>query len=272
MREAIRLTVGARAVGAELVRRGTVVWAAQAEYEDVEDLRRTIAELGAAEGAPRRRRRVDVTLDPGLAQVRRLTEIPPVGGRALGELVALQSSRFFRRNGKPLATDARWVERRKRDRRTVIAAAVEEPVLDAIVEGLTAGGLAVGSVRPAGDEAAGLRFRSRAAALRRASSLRRQVRALLLLGGAVWVTAAIVGAARIRSHSSAIRAGIEALEEPARAAVEARRALNEAAAAVEAIAATEATRGAMALRLARAVDSVPDGAFLSTLDLPAEGQ
>ena len=270
--EALRLAVGSRAVYAELSRRGAVVWAAQAEYEGVEDLTRAIADLGAADGAPRGRRRVDVTLDSSVGQVRMLTEIPPVNERSLAELVALQSGRFFRRNGKPLATDARWLERRRRDRRTVIAAAVEEPLLDAIADGVSAGGLALGTIRPAGDQAARLRFRSRAAASRRSASLRRQVRVLFLLGGVAWAAAATLIVVRSRSHAAAIRAEIAALEDPARAAIEARRALNEAAAAVGAIAATDAARGAMALRLARAVDSLPDGAFLSVLDLPAEGK
>jgi hypothetical protein len=270
--EALSLMVGLRVVSAELTRRGAVVWAAQAEYEGVEDLTRAIAELGSADGAPRGRRRVHVTLDASLGQVRMLTEIPPVSERCLGELVALQSGRFFRRNGKPLATDARWLERRKRDRRTVIAAAVEEPVLDAIADGVSAGGLALGTIRPAGDQAARLRFRSRAAAFRRSASLRRQVRVLFLLGGVAWAAAATLLVMRNRNYAVAIRAEIAALEEPARAAIEARRALNEAAAAVEVIAATEAARGRMALRLVRSVDSLRDGAFLSVLDLPAEGK
>lgn len=272
MREALRLTIGMGVVNAELVRRGAVVWAAQAEYATVEELTRAIAELGAAEGAPRGRHRVHVTLDPGIAQVRRLAEIPPVGERALGDMVALQSSRFFRRNGKPLVTDARWLERKKRNRKTVIAAAVEEPVLDAIAGGISAGGLAIGPIRPAGDEASRLRFRSRAAVSRRALELRRQARALLLLGAVAWLAAAVTGAVRIRNHSAAIRAEIAALEEPARAAIEARRALNEAAAAVDAIAATEAARGAMALRLAHAVDTLSDRSYLSNIDLLAEGK
>ena len=270
--EALRLTVGARIVDAKLVRRGAVVWAAQAEYEGIEDLTRAIADLGAAEGAPRGRRRVNVTLDAALAQVRMLSEIPPVGARALAELVALQSGRFFRRNGKPLATDARWLERRRRDRRTVIAAAVEEPVVDAIVEGVFVGGLALGSIRPAGEQAAALRFQSRVAVSRRNASLRRQARALLVLGAIAWAAAVAVAFVRMRNYSAAVRAELAALEAPARAAIEARRAVNEAAAAADAIAATEATRGAMALRLARAADSLQDGAFLRRLDLPAEGR
>ena len=42
-------------------------------------------------------------------QLRTLSDLPPVKPRALAALVAHQADRFFRKNGRPLATDAVWV-------------------------------------------------------------------------------------------------------------------------------------------------------------------
>ena len=52
-----------------------------------------------------------VALEPPLVQVRTLADLPPVRPADLATLVAAQASRYFRKNGGALVTDAVWVRR-----------------------------------------------------------------------------------------------------------------------------------------------------------------
>src|SRR2546422_2041413 len=85
------------------------------------------------------------------SQMRTLTDLPPVKPRALRALVAHQASRFFRCNGHALVTDATWIE--NGTARAARAAAVEEPVAEAIAAGARAAGLVLETVAPAGEDA-----------------------------------------------------------------------------------------------------------------------
>jgi len=145
----LHLIVGDSNVRAEAMRSGVVVWAGEATYESPNDLADVVAQLAAAPAE--RCRRLRVTLERPPAQTRTLTDLPPVRERELPSLVANQSGRFFRRNGAALVTDATWVT--NGSRRVTHAAAVEEPLVLAIVAGAAEAGLALESVS-GGDVAA----------------------------------------------------------------------------------------------------------------------
>src|SRR5207249_9341128 len=93
-------------------------------------------------------RRLRVTLQRPPAQTRTLSDLPPVRDRELASLVANQAGRFFRRNGAALVTDATWVTNDVG--RVTQAAAVEEPLVLAIVAGAREAGLVVDRITPAG--------------------------------------------------------------------------------------------------------------------------
>src|SRR5439155_23446863 len=116
---------------AEAVERGSVTWAGEASYGDVGELAEAIARLAAE--PPRACRRITVTIERPPVQVRALTDLPPVKPRHLAALINQQAGRFFRKNGQSLITDAVWVG--TRDTRLARAAAVEEPVVEAIAAG-----------------------------------------------------------------------------------------------------------------------------------------
>src|SRR6266576_3091326 len=141
-----QLVVSAGNVRAEAVRAGVALWAGEATYESPVDLTEVIARLAAAPAE--RCRRLRVTLERPPAQTRVLKDLPPVRERELAALVANQAGRLFRRNGAPLVTDATWVPNGAG--RVTHAAAVEEPVVLAVVAGAAQAGLRVESITAAG--------------------------------------------------------------------------------------------------------------------------
>ena len=145
----LRLRVGRETLRAEAVQRSTVIWSAESVYAGLTDLSDAIAFLAAE--PPRPCGRLVVALERPLVQLRTLTDLPPVKPEALAALVAHQAGRFFRKNGKPLATDAVWVG--NGGVRVARAAAVEEPVVEAIVAGARTAGLSVEGIAPADDAA-----------------------------------------------------------------------------------------------------------------------
>ena len=93
-----------------------------------------------------------MTLERPPAQTRTLTDLPPVRQRELRSLVANQAGRFFRRNGAALVTDATWIV--NGGGRITQAAAVEEPLVLAVMSGANQAGLVVESITAAGVSAA----------------------------------------------------------------------------------------------------------------------
>src|SRR5260370_13883413 len=94
------LRVGRSAVRAEIVHRGTVAWMAEVGYLDLAELVDVIARLAAE--APARCRRLAAALERPPAQVRTLSDVPPVKRRELKALMGHQAARYFPPHGQPL--------------------------------------------------------------------------------------------------------------------------------------------------------------------------
>src|SRR5947207_5840131 len=146
----LQLTIGERSARAEATQGDVTLWAGEAGYESPSDLAEVIARLAAAPS--QRCRRLRVTLEKPPAQTRTLTDLPPVRQRELRSLVANQAGRFFRRNGAALGTDATWIV--NGGGRITQAAAVEEPLVLAVMSGANQAGLVVESITAAGVSAA----------------------------------------------------------------------------------------------------------------------
>jgi hypothetical protein len=269
VRPRLRLRIGAQAVQAELVRRGRVLWAAEASHAGTHDLAETIAQLVAEPGMPAHSARVYVELTPPIVQLRTLEGLPPVRASALPVLVANESARFFRRNGKPLVTDAVWVRGPKGGARIARAAAVEEPWIEAIIQGAAAAGLVLEWVGPPAPS--GLVLFTEAERVRRLRRARSSIGRLAVAAVLLWVAIGLLVAFRIHREQQRIDARLAALAAPMEAVLAARRELAAATSMIEAVDAADRDRRAFVARLGAILNALPDSAYLGSLALDARG-
>ena len=266
MKALLRLWVGRDILRAEALHHGTVTWSAEATYADLQELSDAIARLAAE--PPRRCRQVVVSLEHPPVQLRTLRDLPPVKPRALAALVAHQADRFFRKNGKPLATDAVWVGNGAA--RVARAAAVEEPLVEAIVVGARAAGLSVAGITPAeaGVPLLLLPSSERAARWRAEQRLTRR----LTIGAAsVWLAAGVLFAFRLAWQRRAVEGDFAALGGPLGAVLAARRELREAELTVRAVTQAEQTQGRSLALLGAVAAALPDSAVITSLNWKADG-
>jgi hypothetical protein len=262
----LRLRIGHSSLRAEAVEHGAIVWAGQANYADVAELADAIARLAAE--PPRACRRLVVVLDRPPVQLRALTELPPVKPRHLAALVAQQAGRFFRKNGQPLVTDAAWVG--KGPTRVAHAAAVEEPLVDAIAAGARAAGLWLETIVPA-DEAAPLTLLPRAERESRERAARSRTRRLAIATCGLWLTAVALFFARLAWERRAVERELAALAQPLAAVLEARRELRDAETTLNAITAAERERGRSLGLLSAVTGALPDSSVLTSFAWTADG-
>lgn len=269
MKPRLRLRIGAHVVQAELVKRGRVLWAAEASHAGPHDLAETIAQLVAEPGMPSHSTRIHVELAPPIVQLRTLEGLPPVRASALPVLVANQSARFFRRNGKPLVTDAAWVRTPKGADRVARAAAVEEPWIDAIIQGATAAGLVLERLGPPAPSR--LVLFTEAEHVRRRRAWRNSLGRLAVAAAALWLGVGLLVAFRIHRERQRIDARLAALAAPIEAVLAARSELAATTSMIEAADAADRDRRAFAARLGAILNALPDSAYLGSLELDARG-
>jgi hypothetical protein len=258
----LELRIRRAAVQAALRHRGRVVWSAGTSFRSVADLGDAIARL--ASETPVVPRRLRVELAPDAVQLRTISDLPPVRPRALEALVAHQSSRFFRRNGAPLVTDATWLPAPRGELRRARAAAVEEPVVAAIAAGARAAGLVLDAIAVA-DAGAPLELLPPAERLARGRRRRRSAVRLAILAAGLWLAAATAYVARLAVENRRVAARLAQLEEPLRAVVAARQELRTAAATLETVRAAESRRGWALATLAAAAEALGDSAAIVSL-------
>jgi hypothetical protein len=261
----LRLSIGRSSLRAEAVERGAVVWAGEAGYADAADLADAIARLAAE--PPRACRRLVVALDRPPVQLRTLTDLPPVKPRHLPALVAQQTGRFFRKNGQPLVTDAAWVG--QGPTRSVHAAAVEEPLVEAIAAGARAAGMWLETIAPA--DACTLTLLPRSERESRERAARRGTRRLAVATCGVWLTAGALFCGRVLWEQRAVERELAALRQPLAAVLDARRELRDAETTLNAIATAERERGRSLEVLAAVTGALPDSGIVTSLAWNADG-
>jgi hypothetical protein len=265
----LRLRIGRGTVAAKAVRGHHMVWAGSAVFESPDDLREAIAQLAAEESLPVRLRGLRVKLETPLVQIRTLEHLPPVRGPALKALVAQQAGRFFRKNGKPLITDAAWMQRERGREAVAQAAAVEEPWIEAIAAGARAAGLLLEEIHP---EQGGVTLRELSLVSPGERARQRRVellalRRLAIAAGLLWVIAAAAFAIRVQRAHGQVERRLGALKAPLEAVAAARRELADATRMVETIEEAERNRGRMLLSLAAITKALPDSSYLTSLTL-----
>jgi hypothetical protein len=243
-----------------------VVWAAEASYASFGELAELIGRLAAE--TPARCARVRVVLERPPVQMRTLQDLPPVKDQELPALVAHQPGRFFRRNGAPLVTDAVWVGHRAA--RLARAVAIEEPLLEAIVAGAKAAGLALDAITPVECPDSVLLLPNAERAVRKRAQ-RTRVGRLSVAVAAAWLAAGLLVGGRLTLERRALARESTALAQPLSAVLAARRELREASATLLVIHEAERSRGRALAALAAVTSALPDSTVLTSFTWNAEG-
>jgi hypothetical protein len=262
----LHLTVGDATVRAEARRAGAALWAGEATYESAGDLAEVVARLAAAPAVRCRRLRVELERPP--AQTRTLTDLPPVRDRELASLVANQAGRFFRRNGAALVTDATWVT--NGGGRVTHAAAVEEPLVLAIVSGANEAGLIVESITAAGMSPQ-LQLLPTAERAVRARARRRTIGRLAIAACAAWLLAGALYAVRLVIERRDVDAQLAAADAPLAAMRDVRHEMRTAEAMVLGLAEARHTRGQALATLARVSGALPDSTVVTSYTWRSDG-
>lgn len=246
-------------------------WAAEAHYASAEDLSAAFSQLVEEMPGSSHRRGVKLLLESPLAQVRRLSDLPAVGAKDLRSLIAMQSGRFFRKNGKPLITDAIWLRQRS-GVREALAAAVEAPIVEAVVTASRAAGFAVLSATPAGS--AGLTRLSLLPLEARESkngAARAGLRRLAVVVFAAWLLLAIGYPLWLRTERHRVEARRTALAGAVQALSDLRREVRQAQQMLDSVAGTRRDRGEVLALATRLVGGLPDSVHLTSLLLRSDG-
>ncbi len=261
--------VGRGVVRAELMRGGKPAWAAESSYASPADLTGALAALGSERPVARGARSARIELDRPLVQIRRLSGLPPVRGSALRALVAHQAGRFFRKNGVPVVTDASWEPRVRGTPPIAVAAAVEEPWLEAIVEGVRMAGLEPRMISVAGLGGMALLPPGERAAHARAE--RRRLQILAAVVAAIWIGIGALALGRVVGQAAAVDREFAALSPAAAAARAVRQEYDAAAAMVSILEGETRVRGIVVRRAAEIALALPDSAYLMTLQVTEDG-
>lgn len=261
------LTVGRSILRAEAIEHDKVVWAGEAGYAEVTELTDAIGLL--ASEAPHACRRLLVTLDRPPVQLRTLRDLPPVKPRHLTALVAQQAGRYFRKNGLPLVTAAAWVG--KGAPGVACAAAVEEPLVEAIAVGARAAGLWLEAISPT-DAVTTLSLLPRSERESRDRAARTRTLRLGLTAGSLWLAAAALFASRLVLERRVVERELAALQKPLAAVLDARRELRDAEVILNAVTAAERERGRSLRMLTIVTAALADSGVLTSLSWSADGR
>lgn len=254
------LRVGRGRLRAEVFRGRDVVWQAESAFATEEDLMAALGRLAGAEAAAGIAT-ARVELEVPLVQLRTLTDLPPVRRSALRAVVSHQAGRFFRKNGKPLVTDAAWQRHSRGADRTAIAAAVEEPWVEALVQGARVAGIEMASISPVGFRLDLLPDSERAARGRAAAAWARR---LALAAAGMWSLVAVLAIHRVTRESAIVEQQLLDAAPAAAAARQVRLEYDGATAMVDTLEAAVRSRGSMTSRLSAILLSLPESAYLTT--------
>ena len=261
-RATLVVRVGRGTMRAEVTRAGTVLWAVEAAFASEEDLVAALGAAGETAVAEHPVKSARIELDGSMVQLRTLAGLPPVRRSALQALVAHDSGRFFRRNGKPLVTDAAWERGPRGGARVAMAAAVEEPWVEAILKGLRAAGVEPEVVSPVGCSLDLLPVEERRSRRRAAG---KQARWLAITAALLWGLVGGLAVRRLIRDGAAVDDELASLGPATVAARQVRQEYDGAEAMIAALAGASRRRGAVASRVAAILIGLPDSAYLTAL-------
>jgi len=252
-------------------RRGRLVWSADLSYGAEESLADALASLGEPvirQGLPLR---IVVLVEPPLVQRRSLADLPPVRQVELTQLVARAAPRFFRQNGHLLVSAAAWAEEGSPRQRVARAAAIDTEVAEAIVAGANRAGLRLEDILVAG-ETLSLSLLPPTERNRRRRLEWRGVLALAAVVAGLWLMVLVAAGARLRVEARQVNAELARLQEPRRALLAARQAMDSASDMLVALDRAQLDRNRMSTWLTILVKALPDSTFLTGLILDSAGR
>ncbi|HSM18182.1 MAG TPA: hypothetical protein VK845_14450 [Gemmatimonadales bacterium] len=250
--------------------RRRLAWTGEAPYESLADITEGIAAIVAAPEVARCAKSAWVEMERPLVQVRTLRDLPPVKASALPALIEHQCMRYFRRNGNALVTDAEWTGPKRGSQRVARAAAADLPLVEAIIRGSEAAGLAVERVGPA---LVGRRLDLSPPDVRKARRRRAwtSVRRLGWTALAMWSAVGVIYTAKLVAERRRVSTELATLEEPARALLGLRREVNDVRLMLQTVEGTAAERGTTITNLGRAAVALPDSSYLTSFSIDSMG-
>jgi hypothetical protein len=179
---------------------------------DVDLLAEALAAAFDTEGL-RRIREVEVVLHAPLAQVRTLTDLPPVGVKDLHDLIKHRESSFFRPTNGECVLAAEWVT--EGDASVARAALVEVSLLERLEDCLSACGLRVGRFLPTnGPSVVGPPLLTPRAYARRSRHRFLGALSAVLLAATGWLAAGAAYAWDLYDDDRSIVTALRALDDP----------------------------------------------------------
>ncbi len=284
----VGIAIEAARVSAVALRRGRIVWAAEAAYDGAEDLERALAALAAER--PRGATVAAVGLGSDVARVKTITGLPRVRHELLATHVRLNSRRYFLQNGVPLVTDACSINMGSAPGALLAGAPV--PIIDAITRGLGSAGMSCQTIFPLGalgplslgsDGFAAARATAIARSspltllpdtvrAERSAALGRSVKRWAWIAIASWVFAATTWFIVQGSRERAATQELARLKPGLEAALSIRADLDGATDALALLARVAGTRSHRARFLASLARALPDSAFLVSVRLEPGGR
>jgi hypothetical protein len=183
-------------------------------------------------------------------------------------MIGEQAGRFFRRNGDALVTDATRV--RVGATTVVRAAAVDEPLVEAIGAGARAAGLWLESMAPA-EAGTTLSLLPRTEREYRNRAARHRTRRLAIIACGAWLGAAALFAGRLVWERRTVERELAALAKPVAAILEARRELRDAETTLNAVTTAEHERGRALAVLSAVAGALPDSSVVTSFVWRADG-
>ncbi len=268
----LRLEIGPGALAARIERRGAVLWSGAAPWTTPDELADAIAALTGPVAQHGASRRVTARLAPGVVQARTLVDLPPVPARALSLLVARGASRYFRQNGHPLVTAARWVIEGTPPVRGARAVATDAELAAAVLRGAERAGLWLTDLAPGALEDRGFSLLPVAERARRRRAGWVRAGWCVAAGALLCAILGLVMWGRLTARARVVEADLARLAAPRTALLAARRSLDSAAALVAALENSSARRGAVLDRLIAVARGLPDSTVLLALEVDAAGR
>ena len=227
-----------------------------------EDLTEACRSAGAVL-AGTRVKRITLALGAGLAQVRRISTLPPVSQARLRAIVGGEPARFVRVTQEPLTLDAGWLAAESPSVALVVAAPTLK--LEAAVEGFRLAGVRVERIVVEGHETANVDLLP---ANERRRRLRREWRLAGWLGlwaALLWLGLTARWIVGLRAEERGLRSRLAEIEPASGAVALARHQVEQTAISIRALDSIGGRRGRMVLGLADVASGLPDQAFLTGL-------
>lgn len=258
---------------AELWTHGRVAWSTNAQFRTPEELSDAVGQVITALPPEAAGSRAELRVGRPRLQYRELAELPRLRAGATRALVAHQSSRFFRQNGHPLITDARWRAPAADAPGRVCAIAVEEDWIQFLLDEVTRRGIPVANVGPAIEgPLAAMTLWPGSAKQAKAAREQRSRRRLTVTAALVWLAVGFASIGQLIHEQRALEQDLKTLSGPLATVSQVRREMAGAERMLAGVEGAELDRTQIPGELIALSSALPESAMLSVLLLSLNGE